>query len=243
LKSENLKSGLDQLMIPYDEELIGSFQVYHQLLESWNNNMNLTSVTAWDMAVSRHYLDSASLVMSEQFSNVCHRVGTSLIDIGTGPGLPGIVLKLLFPELRITLLEASAKKSVFLKEVCDVLSLTDITIVSERAEIQAHVEGYRESFDLVVSRAVAKLNVLAEYCLPLSSIGGNMIAMKGRRVDKELTEAKSAVKKLGGEITEVVNCSTKISGMEGRLVVIKKVKSTPDFYPRRAGVPKKRPIT
>ncbi len=230
-------------MIPYDDEVVSAFTVYHQLLESWNNKVNLTSVTAWDLAVSRHYLDSATLVMSERFSSLCNTVGASLIDVGTGPGLPGIVLKLLFPKLRVTLLDASAKKCAFLKEACSVLSLRDVTIVSERAELQAHVDGFRESFDLVVSRAVAKLSVLAEYSLPLCRIGGNMIAMKGRSVDKELIDAKSAVQKLGGEITEIVNCSARISGMEGRLVVVTKVKSTSEIYPRRPGIPGKRPIT
>ena len=230
-------------MIPYDDEVISAFAVYHQLLESWNDKVNLTSGAAWELAVSRHYLDSATLVMSERFSSVCNIGGTSLIDVGTGPGLPGIVLKLLFPNLRVTLLDASAKKCAFLNEACRVLSLNDVTVLSERVEIQAHVEEYRESFDLVVSRAVAKLSVLAEYSLPLCRIGGNMIAMKGRSVDKELIDAKSAVQKLGGEITEIVNCSSKISGMEGRLVVATKVKSTSEMYPRRPGIPGKRPIT
>ena len=98
MKNEALKSGLDQLMIPYDDEVVRAFEVYHQLLESWNNKVNLTSVTAWNVAVSRHYLDSATLVMSERFSSVCNTVGTSLIDVGTGPGLPGIVLKLLLTD-------------------------------------------------------------------------------------------------------------------------------------------------
>ena len=239
----DLVSGLDRLMIPHNEEVVSAIETYHKFLESRNDSFNLTTVTDWQSALSRHYLDSASLILAGKFADMCDVEGTNLIDIGTGPGLPGIILKLLFPKLKVTLLEASAKKSGFLEEICGELSLEDVDIVRERAEIQGHVDGYRESFDLVVSRAVARLNVLVEYSLPFCKVGGSMIAMKGKNVDKEFPDSQLAVEELGGVITEVVDCSITLESIEGRLVVITKERPTSHNYPRRAGIPAKRPIS
>jgi len=243
LNSKSLEDGLSKLGIPFDHGTVDSIKKYHGVLLAWNRNINLTSVSNWDDAVYRHYLDSASFVMAASFLNKWESGSVNLLDIGSGAGLPGIVLKLLFPKLRVTLLEASKKKCRFLEEICERLDLSGVDIVSERAETQGHIGGYRAAFDIVVSRAVSKLNVLAEYCLPFCKVGGNMVALKGRTVDEELLNSRSSFGELGGRIVKVVDCSLRIPELDGRLVVVVKENPTPSTYPRRPGIPAKRPIT
>ena len=242
MNSKPLEDGLTELGIPFDHGTVDSIKKYHGLLLAWNRNINLTSISDWDDAVYRHYLDSASLDMAVSFSNQWKGGNAKLLDIGSGAGLPGIVLKLLFPKLDVTLLEASKKKCRFLEEVCEKLNLSGVDIVSERAEIKGHVVNYRAAFDIVVSRAVSKLNVLAEYCLPFCKIGGNMVAMKGRTVDEELDDSMPSFRELGGRIVNIVDCSSRIPELDGRLVVVVKETLTPSIYPRRPGIPTKRPI-
>ena len=242
MNSDIFEQGLREFGIDPRNELVDLIKSYHEILIEWNGHTNLTSVTDWNDAVYRHYLDSASLVMIDSLSSHFDSGHTRLIDVGTGAGLPGMILKLLFPKLHVTLLESSSKKCHFLQEVCKKLDLSGLEIVSERAEIQGHKQGYRESYDIVVSRAVSKLNVLAEYCLPFCNMGGVMVAMKGRTVNAELHSAINSISVLGGRVIEVVDCSTRIAKLDGRLVVVLKDSNTPDRYPRRAGMPAKRPI-
>ena len=243
LNSKSLEDGLSTLGIPFNSGTVDSIRKYHALLVAWNENINLTSVTRWEDAVYRHYLDSASLVMAASFLSRWDSGHVKLLDIGSGAGLPGIILKLLFPKLSVTLLESSSKKCRFLVEVCERLHLSDISIVSERAETQAHIRDFRAGFDVVVSRAVSKLNVLAEYALPFCKIQGSMVALKGRKVDEEVVNAKASIRELGGRIVKVVDCSLQIPELDGRLVIVEKEKPTPGIYPRRVGIPSRRPIT
>ena len=243
MNSDIFEQGLREIGIDPRSELVDLIKSYHEILLEWNGNTNLTSVTDWNAAVYRHYLDSASLVMVDSLSSQWDSGDTKLIDVGTGAGLPGMILKLLFPKLHVTLLESSSKKCHFLHEVCEKLDLFGVEIVPERAETQGRKQGYRESFDIVVSRAVSKLDVLAEYCLPFCNMGGVMVAMKGRTVNAELINAKTSISVLGGRVIEVVDCSTRIAKLDGRLVVVVKGNNTPDRYPRRAGMPAKRPIS
>lgn len=242
MNSDIFEQGLRELGIDPTSSLVDLIKSYHALLLEWNGHTNLTSVIDWNDAIYRHYLDSASLFMIDSLSNQWDSGHAKLLDVGTGAGLPGIILKLLFPKLHVTLLEASSKKCRFLQEVCEKLDLSGLEIVSERAETQGQKLGYRESFDIVVSRAVSKLNVLAEYCLPFCKVGGVMVAMKGRTVNVELIDAKTPISVLGGRIIEILDCSTRMPKLDGRLVVAAKDNNTPDRYPRRPGLPTKRPI-
>ena len=243
LNSKSLEDGLSTLGISFNSGTVDAIRKYHALLVAWNENINLTSVTKWEDAVYRHYLDSASLVMAASFLNRWDSGHVKLLDIGSGAGLPGIILKLLFPKLSVTLLESSSKKCRFLVEVCETLHLSDISIITERAETQAHIRDFRAGFDVVVSRAVSKLNVLAEYALPFCKIQGNMVALKGRKVDEELANAKPSIHELGGRIVKVVDCSLQMPELDGRLVIVEKNNPTPCIYPRRVGIPSRRPIT
>jgi 16S rRNA (guanine527-N7)-methyltransferase len=199
--------------------------------------MNLTTITKYEEVLVKHFLDSLAL-FSEKPSLAKH----TLMDMGTGAGFPGIPLKIVYPDIKVTLVDSLNKRIIFLKEVIRVLELEDIVIIHSRAEELARKEEYREQYDIVVSRAVAKTVSLAEFCIPYVKVGGYFIPYKSGNILEELEEAQHAIKTLGGKYEDIVNFTVPSSDMQRSLIYIKKVKNTPKLYPRAGGKPLKTPL-
>jgi len=221
-------------------EQLKQFQIYYQELVDWNKRANLTTITAYEDAQIKHFLDSLTVTLAWQrpvsFS------GFRFIDVGSGAGLPGIPLKIVFSEIKLVLLEATAKKVAFLQHIKHKLGLDDIEIVVGRAEDIAHQPGYREQFDVVMSRAVAPLASLAELTLPFCAVGGSFIAQKKGGIDQEMKQATKAIGLMGGNLREMKRVDIEEFTDERWLVIIDKRSPTPQQYPRRPGTPAKRPI-
>ena len=237
----SFEKGLEQLSITLSREQKQQFLTYYEYLVEKNKVMNLTAITEYEEVITKHFLDSLAVVKTSCFKPE-KLAGKRLIDIGTGAGFPGIPLKIAFPELEILLLDSLNKRINFLNEVTEMLGLTKINTVHGRAEDYAKQKGYRESFDFCVSRAVANLSTLSEYCIPFVKQGGCFISYKSGSVDQELIQAEKAVKILGGQREEVVRFSLADTDMDRSFVVIRKAKPTPKKYPRKAGLPSKEPL-
>ena len=237
----SFEKGLEQLSITLSGEQKQQFLTYYEYLVEKNKVMNLTAITEYEEVITKHFLDSLAVVKTSCFKPE-KMAGKRLIDIGTGAGFPGIPLKIAFPELEILLLDSLNKRINFLNEVTEMLGLTKINTVHGRAEDYAKQKGYRESFDFCVSRAVANLSTLSEYCIPFVKQGGCFISYKSGSVDQELIQAEKAVKILGGQREEVVRFSLADTDMDRSFVVIRKAKPTPKKYPRKAGLPSKEPL-
>jgi 16S rRNA (guanine527-N7)-methyltransferase len=225
---EQLSSGAAALGIALSERQLGQFNEFACLLEEWNNKMNLTRVAA-DKIVSLHFLDSLALSKAVELTT-----GASLIDVGTGAGFPGIPIAVAFPQIKVTLLDSTRKKLNFVDEVCQRLGLINASIVNARAEDAAMAGGtLRDAFDVATARAVAPMEVLVEWLLPFVRIGGTIVAMKSDKVEDELAGAEEIISRLGGG--EAVVRSVHIPGTEiqRKMVVIEKVKATPNKYPRK----------
>lgn len=235
--TETFEKGLEQLRIFLNEKQIQQFIEYYEILVEWNKVMNLTAITDYEEVIAKHFLDSLALV------KVCDLSGKKkVIDIGTGAGFPGIPLKIAFPELEIVLLDSLNKRIKFLNEVIEKLGLKNIRTIHGRAEDFAKQKEYRESFDLCVSRAVANLSTLSEYCLPYVKIEGNFIPYKSGKIDEEISHGEKAIKILGGKISQIDKFQLVDTDMERSFVVIKKEKNSPKKYPRKAGMPSKEPL-
>lgn len=237
----SFEKGLEQLSITLSGEQKQQFLTYYEYLVEKNKVMNLTAITEYEEVITKHFLDSLAVVKTSCFKPE-KLAGKRLIDIGTGAGFPGIPLKIAFPKLEILLLDSLNKRINFLNEVTEMLGLTKINTVHGRAEDYAKQKGYRESFDFCVSRAVANLSTLSEYCIPFVKQGGCFISYKSGSVDQELIQAEKAVKILGGQREEVVRFSLADTDMDRSFVVIHKAKPTPKKYPRKAGLPSKEPL-
>lgn len=210
---------------------------YSALLQEWNRSLNLTTISESPEIYELHFLDSLSVALALDMNQV-----HSLIDVGTGAGFPGLVLAIAFPTTQVTLVESINKKARFLQAVVEELDLTKrVQVVCERAEVIGQLRAHREQFDLAVARAVASLTVLAEYCLPLVRVGGCFIAQKGPGVEAELVEAGRSFDILGGEAAKIETWSLP-SGAERTLVRVSKRDNSPAQYPRRPGIPTKRPL-
>lgn len=218
---------------------LDQFEVYYQQLAQWNRRVNLTAIIGYQEVQVKHFLDSltACLAAPEGFSSA-----TRVIDIGAGAGLPGLPLKLAFPEIHLVLLESVAKKAAFLEHLVADLELADVEICTGRAETFGHQADLRETFDLALTRGLARLPVLLEYSLPFCRLGGRMVAFKHGDLDAELARAGGAIEALGGRLSPVV--PVEVSGLTDNrvLVVVEKIAATPDRYPRRPGMPAKRPL-
>jgi len=235
-----LIKGAEKLGLNLTPEQLQKFEVYYQELVEWNERVNLTSVTGYEEAQVMHFLDSLTVISG--FPSVPQDKQPRIIDVGTGAGLPGIPLRIVLPEIGLVLLEATAKKAEFLKNITAKLELDNIEIIRGRAEEVARDELCRESFDIVVSRALAPLNILAELTLPFCANGGRLIAQKKGDISQEVHQASRAVNTLGGEMCEVLDINLDEFVDDRHLVIINKVKATPSKYPRRPGIPTKKPI-
>ncbi len=235
--------GLAQFNIVCTDTQLKQFQQYYEILIKWNQVMNLTAITEYEEVVTKHFLDSVSLVkvLPELFEQEKNQ-GKKLLDLGTGAGFPGIPLKIIFPEISITLMDSLNKRIQFLQEVILSLGLKKIVAVHARAEEVAKRQDYREQFDLCVSRAVARLNSLTELCLPFIKKGGFFIPYKAAKISEELQEASFAISQLGGEVKKSKTFLLPHSDMERSFVLIEKVKMTPPLYPRGGGKPLKAPL-
>lgn len=238
---EKLKSGAEKLGIHLTPTHLEQFETYYQELVAWNRRVNLTSITGYEEVQVKHFLDSLTVALAVKPPAGGERL--NVIDVGTGAGLPGVPLRILLPGIRLVLLEATAKKAKFLSHLVARLGLGDVEVVVGRAEEVAHRAGYRERFGLVLSRAVAPLPALAELALPFCEVGGRFLAPKKGSVASELSRASKAIAVLGGGRPEVKEIGLEeVFGDRRLLVIIGKVKPTPDAYPRRPGLPAKRPI-
>ena len=232
---EKLIEGALHLGLSLTAQQAELFQAYYDELVDWNRRMNLTAIVDYDEVQIKHFLDSLTLTM------VLSDVPSKVADIGTGAGLPGIALKIAYPNIKLTLIDSTQKKALFLDHIVAALDLEDVSVVTGRAEELAHDAHCREHFDAVLARGVAKLASLAELTLPFCTVGGAFIAMKTWPPDAEVDEAGRAINVLGGRLRQIVRIG--LGGLQDRsLVVIDKVKPTPEKYPRRSGVPQKRPL-
>lgn len=231
------REGLEELEIELSDTQMEQFIKYYELLVKKNEVMNLTAITEFEEVVVKHFLDSLSLVMAVEPEDL-----ETMIDVGTGAGFPGIPLKIAFPHLKVTLMDSLRKRVDFLNEVILKLGLKNIKAIHGRAEDLGHDKKYREKYDLCVSRAVADLSVLSEYCLPFVGEGGLFISYKAGDVETECRKADAAIEKLGGVLTDAVLFSLPNSDIDRTLVVIEKEEHTPKAYPRKAGTPTKKPL-
>lgn len=228
---------LKELNIDLCQNQIDQFLRYYELLIEWNEKINLTAITEFNEVMKKHFVDSMSLIKAyDVYQNV------SLIDIGTGAGFPGLALKIAFPNLKVTLLDSLNKRINFLNLVIEDLGLTDIEAVHGRAEDFAKSDKFRENFDICVSRAVANLSTLSEYCIPFVKKEGFFISYKSEKIIEEYAKAENAIKILGGEVYDQVVFNLPDSDIYRNLFVIKKIKHTSSKYPRKAGLPSKEPL-
>ena len=224
-----------EISIEFSNIQIERFYKYMNLLIEWNEKINLTAITEPKEIIIKHFIDSLTVLKDIKGKN-------TLVDVGTGAGFPGIPLKIMDEEIKITLLDSLNKRINFLNEVINQLDLKNIKTIHSRVEDAGKNKKYRERFDIATARAVANLATLSEYMLPLVKVGGKSICMKGSEVSEELQNSKKAISILGGEIENIDNFQLPKSDMMRNIVIIKKVKNTPNKYPRKPGTPSKEPI-
>ena len=236
---DKMTDGTRELGITLSEQQLEQFYRYYKLLVEWNKVMNLTGITELEEVVSKHFIDSLALVKAVPLQDGRKVSG---IDVGTGAGFPGIPLKIAFPNLKITLLDSLNKRLNFLNQVIEQLGLENITTVHFRAEDGARKAELREQFDCVVSRAVANMSTLCEYCLPYVKVGGCFVAYKSGNAEEEIDKAKKAVHLLGGVKENAIYFDLPDSYIGRSLVIVKKKEPTSKKYPRKAGLPSKEPL-
>lgn len=225
---------LKYLGISLSEEQLGQFLSYYEMLAEWNQMINLTAIIEYDDVMKKHFVDSLSLIKAVDVTRPL-----SLIDVGTGAGFPGLALKIAFPNLKVTLLDSLNKRIQFINKMIENLGLTEVETIHGRAEDFAKPGKLRESFDLCVSRAVANLSTLSEYCIPFVKKGGLFISYKSEKISEEIAAAQNAISVLGGKLEGQVEFMLPDSDIYRNFVIIRKQKPTPQKYPRKAGIPVK----
>lgn len=234
MNTELFKNGIKELSAEISQKQIEQFAEYSELLVGWNEKMNLTAVTDPDGIAIKHFLDSVLPIYHIDFSK-CE----SIADIGTGAGFPGIPLKIMMPEKNLYLIDSLNKRVNFLKEVTSKLELSNVECIHGRAEEMSKSKAYRERYDAVVSRAVANMRVLCEYCLPFVKVGGLFVALKAEKAEEELKEAKPMIGTLGGKVEAIIDAPLPMTDMTRKLIVVRKTEPTPSKFPRRADKIKK----
>jgi len=237
---EPLVVGARELGVKLNEHHLAAFETCYDELVSWNQRFNLTAITDWKGVLIRHFLDSLSCLRAIPQSELTG--GARVVDVGTGAGYPGIPLKIVCPGMRLTLLEATHKKVTFLEHLIDRLEMEDVQAIHARSEELAQDPAHREQYDWAVARAVAKMPTLVEYLLPLARVGGAILAQKGEDAPAEVHGADKAISTLGGDVRQLVRVELRGLAETRYLVVVDKVAPSPEKYPRRPGMPKKRPL-
>lgn len=234
---EQFQSMLAERGISLSERQLEQFDIYFRTLVEWNEKMNLTAITEKEEVYLKHFFDSITAAFHHDFSKPF-----SICDVGAGAGFPSIPLKICFPHLKVTIVDSLQKRITFLNHLAAQLELKDVAFCHDRAETFGKKEGVRESFDIVMARAVARLSVLSELCLPLVKVGGTFIAMKGAAANEEIEKGKHALQVLGGELKEIATFQLPFEESERNILSIEKKRKTPKKYPRKPGTPNKLPI-
>ena len=221
-----------------NDQQIAQFERYFQLLVEWNEKMNLTAITQREEVYLKHFYDCLMALWNMPLEEYA----LQLCDVGAGAGFPSIPLKIAHPELQVTIVDSLQKRLTFIEHLAEELGLEGVSCVHGRAEDVGQNPAYRGQFDIVTARAVASLNVLAEYCLPLVKIGGQFLALKAQKSDQELEEARAAIRILGAKLIKVTEDQLPVEAADRRYILIQKTKETPNKYPRKAGKPAKNPI-
>ncbi|WP_315026056.1 16S rRNA (guanine(527)-N(7))-methyltransferase RsmG [Abiotrophia defectiva] len=221
-----------------NDQQIAQFERYFQLLVEWNEKMNLTAITQREEVYLKHFYDCLMVLWNMPLEDYA----LQLCDVGAGAGFPSIPLKIAHPELQMTIVDSLQKRLTFIEHLAEELGLEGVSCVHGRAEDVGQNPAYRGQFDIVTARAVASLNVLAEYCLPLVKIGGQFLALKAQKSDQELEEARAAISILGAKLIKVTEDQLPVEAADRRYILIQKTKETPNKYPRKAGKPAKNPI-
>ncbi len=229
------RDGMNDLAIEISDGQVEKFNKYSALLKEWNEKMNLTAVVDDDGIAVKHFLDSILPLSCVDFDKV-----KSVIDVGTGAGFPGVPMAIMMPDTKFTLFDSLNKRINFLNAVKEEAGMNNITCIHGRAEEFGKKEGYREEYDMAVSRAVANMTVLCEYCLPFVKVGGCFVALKAEGAEEEISDAKTMIETLGGKIEDMISVSLPQSDITRLIVVVRKVKKTPEKYPRRADKIKKK---
>lgn len=232
-----LIDGVGDLNLDLSDEQKSKFSIYKELLKEWNEKINITAITEDDEVDIKHFLDSLTPLVTGLFQG-----NKKIIDIGTGGGFPGLPLKIMNEDLQVSLLDSLNKRIIFLQEVIDQLGLKTIEAIHGRAEELSIRPEYREKYDICISRAVASLDVLSEYCIPFVKVGGYFISMKGPEISEEIKLSKNAIKILGGKVVEEKLITIPKSDIVHSLIIIEKIKHTPTRYPRGGGKPRKNPL-
>lgn len=234
---ERLNEITKQFGLQLDNSQISKFSIYYEMLIEWNKVMNLTAITEKSEVIYKHFADSLLLYKYKKFHD-----NINVIDIGTGAGFPGIPLKIAFPEINVTLMDSLNKRLNFLNEVIKELGLSNVHTVHSRAEDGGHNPLYRQKYDLAVSRAVANLSSLSEFCLPFVKQGGYFIPYKSGAISEEMKSGKKAIRMLGGQIENIFSTNIPDTDIERRFVFVKKIHDTPEIYPRKSGIVTKKPL-
>lgn len=234
---KQLEKALNELGIQYTENMISQFEGYRNGVIEWNEKVNLTAITDPQEFVIKHFIDSVLCVGFDEY-----KAAKKVIDVGTGAGFPGVPLAILSQDKEFTLMDSLNKRLKIIDELSAGIGLANVQTVHARAEELARNKAHREKYDICVSRAVANLTTLSEYCLPFIKVGGYLLAYKGPDAEAELADAKKAISILGGQVEKMEKAQLDDFGLDHRIIFIKKVKNTPAKYPRKAGTPSKEPL-